>query len=146
MISSETKWGASMERFGKKFDHALLSIKWAWRLRVCKQKPKPDYKSMTPQKWLTFNDVLREKLKQGNREICKDDVEEMGGHYEFLSECMRQTIDEVVPRQQRRNYDGRKMSQRTLHLYQERKSQISRLITKKSRGVTEDAGSLQSYI
>ena len=42
VISSETKWGVSMKRFGKKFDHAILSIKWAWRLCVCKQKPKPD--------------------------------------------------------------------------------------------------------
>ena len=54
---------------------------------------------------------------------------------EFLSECMRQTIDEVVPRQQRRNYDGRKMSQRTMHLYQERIRDFNsgRTITKEDR-------------
>ena len=47
VISSETKWSASLERFGTKFDHALLTIRWAWRLRVPKQKPKPDFASMT---------------------------------------------------------------------------------------------------
>lgn len=49
VISSETKWGASMERFDTKFDHALLTVRWAWRLRVEKRKPKPDYASMSLQ-------------------------------------------------------------------------------------------------
>ena len=30
----QVKWGASMHRFGKKFDHGLLEATWDWRLRM----------------------------------------------------------------------------------------------------------------
>ena len=60
------------------------------------------------------------KLEKGKREVCIDNAEDMGTQYDFLSESIRQTIDEVVSPRQRKNYNGRKMSQRTLHLHQQR--------------------------
>ena len=47
------KWGASMDHFGKKFDHDLLEASWDWRLRTEKRPPKKDFKAMamTDHKW-----------------------------------------------------------------------------------------------
>ena len=61
-----------MERFGEKFDHVLLTIRWVWRLRVHKQQPKPDFSRMTLQNWTTLNEVLRKKLETGVNEVCTD--------------------------------------------------------------------------
>ena len=33
------KWGTSLHRFGKKFDHGLLSTTWTWRIRTVKTSP-----------------------------------------------------------------------------------------------------------
>ena len=60
VISSTTKWGAAYHRFGTKFDHGLLSIKWEWRLRVSKIKPKTDFQLMSPANWQEFDRRLEE--------------------------------------------------------------------------------------
>ena len=63
------KWGASLHRFGKKFDHGLLSATWDWRIRTEKRDPPPDFKAMTDEKWQAFDDTLREQLTGGDMRV-----------------------------------------------------------------------------
>ena len=65
-MSSRVRWGASMHRFGKKFDHGLLTIIWKWRLRQHKITLRPDYDNVD---WNLFNTTLTEKLLQCNRQV-----------------------------------------------------------------------------
>ena len=118
-----------MQRFGAKFDHALLAIRWAWRLRVARQKPKPDFANMTLEDRCKFNEVLRSKLVEGAKSVCIDEADAMGRHYTFLSECVRQTIDEVVPPVKLI------MSDKTKELYQQciRDYNAGRKVTKSDR-------------
>ena len=47
VTSAKIKWGSSLHRFGTKFDHTLLDLEWAWRVRVRKSPPKHDFQLMT---------------------------------------------------------------------------------------------------
>ena len=58
VTASSTKWGAAFHRFGSKFDHSLLSIEWAWRLRINKSQPRPDYELMTSAEGLLLPRIL----------------------------------------------------------------------------------------
>ena len=62
--AAKTKWGAAHHRFGTKFDHCLLSLEWAWRVRVSKRLPIPDFEQMTPAMWQEFDTRLEERLRQ----------------------------------------------------------------------------------
>ena len=62
--ASKVKWGTSMHRFGTKFDHGLLSLQWAWRVRNVKAQRKPDFTQMTTAKWLQFDDFLKKKTRK----------------------------------------------------------------------------------
>ena len=44
--NSKVQWGASMHRFGEVFDHALLPVGWAWKLRVRKKHCSPDFRAL----------------------------------------------------------------------------------------------------
>lgn len=48
---SAVKWSAANFRFGKKFDHGLIKVKWAWRLKTVKSASRYDYNAMTEQDW-----------------------------------------------------------------------------------------------
>ena len=98
VTAAKTKWSAAYHRFGSKFDHALISIDWQWRLRTNKSKPRPCFEEMTQDKWIEFDRRLNERLTQlqGDIEISE---QEMGAHYDRLTNCIYDTIQEVVPPQ-----------------------------------------------
>ena len=135
VTNSKVRWGPALHRFGEKYDHGLLSITWAWRLRKQSTTPRPDFSSMSPEAWTKFDTTLHEKLIQ----ICDKPVEvtktSMGAHYNNVTECIRQTIAETVPPKKRQNYNGRVVSERTKKLYDERIRDFSsgRKITKADR-------------
>ena len=106
VLSSSTKWGASIQRFGAKFDHSLL-IRWTWRLRVSRQKPKPDFAIMSLQQWQEFNAVLKAELVQGIKDVYIDEAEAMGWHYTFFLKCVYETIEKIVSRMKRHTCNGR---------------------------------------
>ena len=58
-INSCVQWGASIHRFGETFDHGLLNVRWAWKLRAPKRTSRPDYQSMRQCDWAKFDDTLR---------------------------------------------------------------------------------------
>ena len=134
------KWGASMHRFGKKFDHGLLEASWDWWLRVEKRPPKKDFKAMTEKKWDEFDNKLKEKLLDvGKVDNMQVEISEKGlsTHFGRLSGCIQQTIKEVVPPKKRVKFDGRKASEQTRALYAERirafNAKRKKSITKKER-------------
>ena len=115
------RWGASMHRFGKKFDHDLLKATWDWRLRVEKREPKPDYKAMDAAKWLKFDAALKSKLEATGGDMKVEiSQQDMAVHFDNMSKCLQQTIKEVVPPKKRIKFDGRKASAQTRALYAER--------------------------
>ena len=119
MEDSRVAWGASMHRFGSKFDHGLLQIRWKWKLRLPKQPRKPDYKAMTTRDWDTFDVVLEAKLKGLKRGIqVKQD--EMGAHYDEVTRCIKETIAEVIPKLKPKKFNGRTISAKTKALYEQR--------------------------
>ena len=56
VTASTTKCREAFHRFGTTSDHGLLiSVEWAWRLRVSRSQPQYDFQLMTPAKWQEFD-------------------------------------------------------------------------------------------
>jgi len=134
VTSSTTKWGTAYHRFGSKFDHGLLQIRWKWKLRLPRQQPKPDYKAMTTRDWDTFDVVLQAKLMNIKNTVHVND-KEMEAHYNEVTRCIQETIKEVIPKRKPRKYNGRTISDKTKALYDQRIRDFNsgRKITKKDR-------------
>ena len=130
----KTKWGTSQHLFGTKFDHCLLSLEWAWRVRVSKSSPKPDFERMTHEMWQEFDARLEERLRQLPQAV-ETSAQAMGDHYDRMTDCVRATIKEVVPPKQPRKYNGRTVSEKTKRLYDLRVRDFAsgRNITKSDR-------------
>ena len=117
VTAAKTKWSAAYHRFGSKFDHALISIEWKWRLRMSNSQPRPCFESMTTAKWAEFDQRLTDRLAK-----LKGDVEvteqEMGAHYDRLTNCINETVKEVVSPKTQKKFNGRKASAKTKRLYE----------------------------
>ena len=46
IIGSEVRWGPSIHRFGQKFDHGLVNVKWRWKTKKKKKQKRPDFAVM----------------------------------------------------------------------------------------------------
>ena len=64
MINVEVKWGPSIHRFGKPFDHGFLSAIWRWKTSKRKKTQRSNFAAMTSQSWPEFDVRLRMKLQQ----------------------------------------------------------------------------------
>ena len=99
-----------------------------------KSKPHPCFEEMTPAKWTEFDRRLEERLGQlqGDIEITE---QEMGAHYDRLTKCIHDTIQEVVPPRKNIKYNGRKVSAESRRLYDLRVRDFAsgREITKSDR-------------
>ena len=127
-------WSAANFRFGKKFDHGMLRIKWAWRLRAVKAAPRYDYSAMTKDDWTKFDAQLRENLMAGKLDV-EISQRQMQAHYDHLSGCVVKAAEITVPHKKRQNYNGRAMSEKTKHLHAQRTRDFNsgRTITKQDR-------------
>ena len=112
VTSTEVRWGPAIHRFGKQFDHGLVSAKWRWKTRKEKKKKRPDFAAMTSQSWPSFDEDLRIRLQKSEepRDNCEKHVEKGGGkvavtktetklgnRYTRLTECVFATIKKIVP-------------------------------------------------
>ena len=90
---------------------------------------------MTPAKWQEFDRRLEARLTQLPRSIEVSESE-MGAHYDRLTECIRETVKEVVPPRNKVKYNGREVSAETRRLYDLRVRDFAsgRKITKSDRG------------
>ena len=57
------KWGPSEHRFGRKFDHGLVSAIWHWRTKKAAKFETPNFKDMDNQSWRRFDEDLRIRIK-----------------------------------------------------------------------------------
>ena len=130
------KWGSSLHRFGKKFDHGLLSTQWSWRIRSKKSPPPPDYKSMTAALWTDFDVELRKRLVTGDDNMTVEVTEPtMTRHLDRMTTAIAQTIDSKVPKKKKVKFDGREASAKTKALFDQRIRDYNtgRKITKSDR-------------
>ena len=115
------KWDTSLHRFGKKFDHGLLSTTWSWRVRTEKSSPPPDYKSMTAAMWADFDVALRERLVAGDDDMAAEVTEpSMARHLDRMTKAIAQTIETKVPKKVKVKFDGREASAKTKALFDQR--------------------------
>ena len=132
------KWAPSTHRFGRRFDHGLVSAIWHWRTRKTAKYETADYKAMNTQSWRRFDEVLQIKTqeKQETREkrgatsaTTVESVTEthcVGKEYATLTENIRETIKEVVPKKKNTFRNGRSVSEETKTLFKERTKEYSR--------------------
>ena len=126
----DPKWGASMHRFGHKFDHGLLRARWRWKTKKTQRYETADYTAMTDQSWDEFDCDLRirieEKQKtrvqnsghigQGNLPTQKDLSQELG----TMTTCIQETIKTAVPKKKNMKKKGREVSKETMELHEKR--------------------------
>ena len=115
------KWGASLHRFGKKFDHGLLSMTWAWRIRTEKKAPPPDFDSMNAEMWRAFDAELHRQLVS-DPDNMKVEVSQEGmtKHLDRLNKGIKHAIETTVPKKEKIKFDGRQASAKTKALFEQR--------------------------
>ena len=76
---------------------------------------------MTEKKWEKFDETLQKKLIDSSEDM-RVEVSQRGltEHLDKMSNCMLETIKEVVPPKKRLKFDGRKASAQTRALYTQR--------------------------
>ena len=115
---SAVKWSSANFRFGKKFDHGLLKVKWAWRLKAVRQSPRYDYAAMTEEDWENFDEELEKRLKEGDREV-EVSMSSMEKHYKHLSDSVVAAAKAAIKKEtKKKRYNGREMSDRTKRLHE----------------------------
>ena len=58
------KWGPSEHRFGRKFDHGLVSAIWHWRTKKAARFETPNFKTMNSQSWQRFDNDLQIRIQK----------------------------------------------------------------------------------
>ena len=137
VMNVETRWGPSIHRFGHQFDHALVSATWRWRTKKTQKTRRPDFTTMSKERWAAFDDDLRIKLSERTREryptieadTSKPERNNDTGNervYTRLSRAIKETIDKVVPDKTWNKKNGRIVSDETKALYEKRARQYQK--------------------
>ena len=71
---------------------------------------------MTPAKWDEFDRRLRQRLEHIPHAIERTPTA-MGAHYDRVTQCIRDTIQDTVPPKKPLRFNGRKVSAETKRLY-----------------------------
>ena len=138
------KWDPSEHRFGRKFDHGLVSVIWHWRTKKTAKFEPPNFKAMNNQSWKRFDKDLQIRIKNrqetraklavtsataatatkcvGNKGSSSKDGEE----YSELTEDIRKAIEETVPKKKNLFKNGRAVSEETKELYKQRRKEFSK--------------------
>ena len=131
VLDSKTNWVPSIHRFGKAFDHGLLSIKWKWRVKTDKSLVAKDFKSMQNEDWHRFDEKLSEKLQSSSVQAEKNENEIttkcIDAQLKRMNNCIRSTIQECVANKKRLNDIKREISDRTRNLYEQRAAKFSKI-------------------
>ena len=131
MNNVEVRWGPSIHRFGKSFDHGFLSAIWRWKTSKKEKVQRSNFAAMTSQSWPEFDTRLRIKLQKQEQppknevgyEMSNETAEtaqDLESEYAKLSKCVKETIDEIVPEKQWMRKNGRVVTQATRDLFEKR--------------------------
>ena len=137
MINVEVRWGPSIHRFGRSFDHGFLSVIWRWKTSKKKKVQRSNFAAMSSQSWPEFDVCLRMKLQKQEEppknevgyEMSKETAEtaqDLTSEYAKISKCVKETIDEVVPKNQWMRKNGRVVTQATRDLFEKRAKEYSK--------------------
>ena len=141
MVKVEVKWGPSIHRFGKPFDHGFLSAIWRWKTSKKKKTQRSNFAAMSNQSWPEFDTRLRIKLQEQEEPQRKETYEinesgtagsaqalkqDLASKYERLTKCVQETIKEVVPEKQWLKKNGRVVTQATRELFDKRAKEYSK--------------------
>ena len=119
-------WGPSVHRSitGKRSDHALISCRWKWRMKLTKSEPTPDFSvlqgtetkngqpTMNPHAQ-EFQQAVTDNLKQANFYPQVSTVE----IYDKLCSAINKAAQDVLPKVKRKKGVRRKVSKTTKNLY-----------------------------
>ena len=113
-----------------------VATTWAWRVRMEKRSPPPDYNAMTTEMWANFDKELRKHLMAGDEDRAVEvTAPQMEKQYDRLTAGFRHAIETAVPKRKKVKFDGRKASAKTKALFEQRIRDYStgRKITKSDR-------------
>ena len=139
--NTKIKWGPSEHRFGRKFDHGLVSAIWHWRTKKAAKFVTPNFNAMTNQSWERFDKDLRIRLQRRDearantsvieataatritdrRCVGAGDRSKASTEYSSLTEEIKRTIDEVVPKKKNLFRNDRSISEETNYTSKEEK-------------------------
>ena len=137
------KWGPSEHRFGRKFDHGLVSAIWHWRTKKAAKFETPNFKAMNNQSWQRFDKDLQIRIQKRRTtrakieattatpaivDACageKGSSAKDGEEYAALTQDIRETIKATVPKKKNLFKNGRAVSEETKELYKKRRKQFS---------------------
>ena len=140
VLDCKVRWGPAIHRFGQQFDHGFLSVKWRWRTKRTKKTRRSDFATMTDQSWPIFDEALRIKLQQRNEPRAKTSNRmegevtgetdtgdnELANVFANITECVYETIKEIVPEKKWLKKNGRVVSQATKQLFERRANEYKR--------------------
>ena len=138
VIDVKVRWGPAIHRFGQAFDHGLLSATWRWKTKKEKKPRRPDYTLMTKETWPDFDRALGIKLRQQRQQptVCnaedtastsKDsNSTDLANEYASLTQCVYETICEVVPEKKWLRKNGRVVSEATKNLFERRAKEFQK--------------------
>ena len=101
----------------------VLAMEWAWRIRMHKGNPIPNYAAMTDENWKQFDVELKKALvKDLEPQDMKVEVTnaEMFAQYGHLAHAVVETSAKVVPKKKKAvKINGNRVSEKTLGLHKE---------------------------
>ena len=102
----------------------VLAMEWAWRIRMHKGNPIPNYAAMTDENWKQFDVELKKALvKDLEPQDMKVEVTnaEMFAQYGHLAHAVVETSAKVVPKKKKAvKTNGNRVSEKTLGLHKQR--------------------------
>ena len=105
VTNSKTNWAPSVHRFGKEFDHSLLQITWAWRVKKEKKSATKDFQSMTRANWAELNDKIVSNLSQHTEDRPTNQASDIKADthncLKRMNTCIQAAIQSCVPNKKR---------------------------------------------
>ena len=120
----KVKWGMTCQRWGRHYDHGLVSCTFKSRTRKRKKEPEPDYSTLQTDADLqsAFDQAVSENLAQKEYDSC-DPTQSYSALVGAISEAAAATLSEKRSKPLRK----RQVSNETRELYRMRKNNFEKL-------------------
>ena len=120
----KVKWGMTCQRWGRHYDHGLVTCTFKSRTRKRKREPEPDYSTLQTDTVLqsAFDQAVSENLEQKEYDSC-DPAQSYSALVGSISEAAAATLAKKKPKPLRR----RQVSKETRELYSMRKNNYEKM-------------------